>query len=81
MPTMKPWHHNLPLVLIHVLGLLVANGSARYKVLNQTLSKDGKFFEFASRRDLKAPVWDIAINNQSALTDGHWCTQSRDETA
>lgn len=48
------------------------NKHAQWKLLDQKYSEDGHFFDFASRPDIKAPVWNIERFNDTALAPGHW---------
>jgi hypothetical protein len=41
-------------------------------VQGDTLSRDGKYFKFASRPDIQAPVWDISSNNDTLVAPGYW---------
>ena len=52
-----------------LLLLLLGNTDA---VQGDAVTRDGKYFKFASRPDIQAPVWDITSSNDTLVADGYW---------
>ncbi|KAK5175755.1 uncharacterized protein LTR77_000895 [Saxophila tyrrhenica] len=62
-------------ITLSLLGTVLATKSSKreqWKPQAQKYSDDGKWFVFASRPDIKAPVWEIKRYNETALAPGHW---------
>lgn len=57
---------------VSVTGVLASPSTPSYQTLNQSITKDGNYFEFITRQDIQAPVWSINVADESAVSPGYW---------
>lgn len=66
----------LPTLTCVLFWILAAAANADPSKIRQVqtwqVSQDGNYFSFATRQDIKAPVWDVKVFNESHLTEGYW---------
>ena len=65
--------YSIVLILSHcILNALSSDPGDDGRPQGSPISDDGQYFQFVTRPDIQAPVWDIVRKNESLVAPGYW---------